>query len=183
MRLNSEELRWIRHQNDQRFKPGNIDTANLLDTIDELTRERNEARASLEAISSTAAGADSMVTELKDQLALAEAAIAAAIREAAARRCQFCREGKPRDDKYGHIGGYLCTAKDLLRITPATAIHAEKLLVAQARQRESQKWHDKMKSHSPMCTQKEAESSWECQFLLDATAALEAIQKEKPDGK
>lgn len=120
MRLNQQEIAKLAIKSC--FKPS--DFVNLLDTCAELIRERDEARdAATEEIESWQAkfhAKDIELDQSRAELALAEAAIAAAFREAAQESKDWLGDGSGLYD-------------EIIALTPATAIRAEKRLVAQVR--------------------------------------------------
>lgn len=140
-----------------------------------LTSERDEARAALEtkrksyeAMSASEFEIRQQVVKLQDQLALAEAAIAGAYREAAeiVYDCDAC-----------------CSESEykIRALPPPAAIRAEKLLVAQAVKDKVRHIHDQCCTNiDHVCVYEGRPLSWLCSELFSATTALEEIKKETP---
>jgi hypothetical protein len=106
------------------------------ETIARLTRERDEARAEVvqtqEASYEATQELRSSYAALEEKLVVAEAAIAAAFREAA-NAVDKC-EAHADDFDGPYYINKASAIHNISTLTPATAIHAEKRLVAQARE-------------------------------------------------
>lgn len=156
MRLNEVELaKWLHH---------------LLSAAQNLPWEEGDSCADCtEEIKISLMPAVTEITRERDE---ARAGIAAAIREAvyAVDKC----EAHAEDFDGPYFINKASAIHNISAMTPASAIHAEKLLVAQMRLEEAKLAHGNVKHAT-----KVSGCQW-CNRIADLTAALEAI--EKSDG-
>lgn len=163
MRLNETQLNDFRAF--RKFNPVSLGVANqqindLLDTIDALTRERDEARAGIAAAFREAAN-----TALGFEYKLATLT-------------QF-GETTVQENPYADVHR---VAERILALTPPAAIRAEKLLVAQAEKKIYSVLEERLRrEYDPRLPFVKDFSDWVYSQLAAATATPEEIKEEKPD--